>query len=219
MHTRKDIRKKIDYFGRLPDGWHYGTGAAATPEACRYARILDHLFRRYGADEVEVFPDIDGGILASGHYGSNTINILCDPDGSIDLEHDDEATGETVEEQPDIQLNYLQRYLKQVARSVSQPCWSVCHIQVTTAPNSADSRAQRSSHHRRHEQFQYSTETARKLKVTTNASTPGSTTQELQAIPLFSGGSRQAADRGRHPHHAGRGDRRDHQPGRRADRH
>lgn len=190
MNTREDIVKQIEYFGSLPDGWHYGTGAAATPEACRYAKIVDGLFRRYGSDEVEVFPDIDGGILASGYYGSNTINILCGPDGSIDLEHDDEAIRKTVEEQPNIQLHHLQRYLKKIARSVSQPCWFVYYIQNTTVPNSGDLRVPHFSHHPIHEQFQYSTGTAQRLKVTTNVSTLGSTTQESRATPSFSGDSR-----------------------------
>ena len=40
------------------------------------------------ASEVEVFPDVNGGILVAGYYEEETLEIFCKHDGDIDLVHD-----------------------------------------------------------------------------------------------------------------------------------
>ena len=79
------IADTIRSFANLPAGWHYGTGTGAVHAAVDAALNVNSLLVDYGARNIEVFPDVDGGILVSGYRDRHTLEILCCPDGRMDL--------------------------------------------------------------------------------------------------------------------------------------
>ena len=76
----------------LPDGWHYGEGRGAERTTVDAALRAYRAFQQRGITRIEVFPDVDGGILLSGYYEDETIEILCGPKGNVHVlyERDDE---------------------------------------------------------------------------------------------------------------------------------
>lgn len=81
------ISRRILSFLDLADGWHYGDGRAATQTAVNLARSISSLLVRNNADEIEVFPDVSGGILVSGYYADDILEIFCSADGNLEIEH------------------------------------------------------------------------------------------------------------------------------------
>lgn len=84
-----DVVDQIYSFERLQDGWHYGEGCSATELAVRLALWANSRLVECNASDVEVFPDVDGGILVSGYHEDETLEILCGPTGQIDMVHED----------------------------------------------------------------------------------------------------------------------------------
>jgi len=82
------VVERILSFGDLPRGWHYGNGRPASRVAIDFALRIIRALKDAGAETVEAFPDIEGGILISGYYNDETVDILCQADGTIDLSHE-----------------------------------------------------------------------------------------------------------------------------------
>ena len=113
IDTNDPIVNRIHSFLQLQEGWHYGEGRNATQEAIDLALDINSLLLEYGADEIEVFPDTDGGILVSGYHEDHMIEILCSPQGSIAMLH--EIDGEIIRECNDIYPDEISAYLGRVA--------------------------------------------------------------------------------------------------------
>ena len=105
------LNRKIEEFADLPDGWHYGSGVAATEQAVTAARKVKSLLLENNAHDVEAFPDVDGGILVCGYHHDDTVEVLCSPQGTMDLVHEHEKTGAVLKELRDVRKADLERYL------------------------------------------------------------------------------------------------------------
>ena len=103
------IRDTICSFANLPDGWHYGTGTGAVHAAVDAALNVNSLLVDCGARNIEVFPDIDGGILVSGYRDRHTLEILCRPDGGMDLVY--EVDDDLVNERSSISIDEIEEFL------------------------------------------------------------------------------------------------------------
>ena len=84
----KAVVEQVLSFAKLPDGWHYGTGIGATAEAVVTALEVGRLLLDHEARNVEVFPDIDGGIMVSGYRDRETVDIHCLPRGELEFTHE-----------------------------------------------------------------------------------------------------------------------------------
>ena len=82
------ISEQISSFAKLPDGWHYGSGIGSTTGALITALEVGRLLIDYQARNVEVFPDINGGIIVSGYRDLETVDVNCMPDGALELAYE-----------------------------------------------------------------------------------------------------------------------------------
>lgn len=103
----------IDSFLELPEGWHYGEGRSATEAAARTAKKVDALFLRTDARVIEVFPDLDGGVVVCGRYKNEDVEVVCQPDGRLmGLCH--EKDDEPVYEKDDVTLEDITDYVERL---------------------------------------------------------------------------------------------------------
>ena len=103
------IRDQIHSFRDLAPGWHYGEGRGATQLAIKAALSIHSCFIKYGINEIEVFPDIDGGILVSGYHEEHTLEVFCDQDGHTNLLH--EINDESHHERDNVPMDEIVEYL------------------------------------------------------------------------------------------------------------
>ena len=103
------IRDRIRSFRDLSPRWHYGEGRGATEAAVDTALAVHHLFLNHRVKTIEVFPDVDGGILVSGYYEQHTFDVFCTPDGQMNLLH--EVDDEEVTERDNLPMHELIDYL------------------------------------------------------------------------------------------------------------
>ena len=106
---QRKIRDRIHSFRDLAHGWHYGEGRGATEIAVEAALTIQHHFLEHGISEIEVFPDLDGGILVSGYHEQHTVDVFCTPDGHTDLLH--EVDDKAVYERNDVPMDEIVDYL------------------------------------------------------------------------------------------------------------
>lgn len=103
---------KIRSFRELPEGWHYGEGTRATETAVELALIMQAVLVSGNASEVEVFPDVSGGILVAGYYEEEMVEIFCKHDGAISLVHE---VGEKVDyAKDDMSAQEAREYVKEL---------------------------------------------------------------------------------------------------------
>ncbi len=100
-------------FARLRNGWHYGEGRGATGIAVDLALAVNSLLSGRNAHEIEVFPDVGGGILVSGYRENETLEILCGPGGRMDVLH--EIDGDIAHERRDVSLDEIDEYARGLA--------------------------------------------------------------------------------------------------------
>lgn len=105
----KEIRDQIRSFRDLPNGWHYGEGCGATEQAVEAALVMHSKFLKSCIRTIEVFPDVDGGILVAGYIENNTIEVFCDQGGRANLLH--EINDEARYEKDDVSIEEIVRYL------------------------------------------------------------------------------------------------------------
>ena len=113
VETNDVVSNRIHSFGRLPEGWHYGEGRGATKVAIALALCIGELFAKRNAEEVEVFPDIDGGILVSAYRKNETIEVLCGPRGYVNILH--EKDDNVVYDRKEFSVDEVDAYLRGVA--------------------------------------------------------------------------------------------------------
>ena len=154
-------------FARLPDGWHYGEGRGATEAAVASALKSLSVLDGHGVDErdIEVFPDIEGGILVSGYPARGSLEIFCRPDGRIDITR--ETEGETEYELDDVSWDRLKDCVKvQWQKSGKSYGFS---IPGTSAEKNSDSRAWHSKTPQMTVGFPLSIQSVREIKAGRNA--------------------------------------------------
>jgi len=94
--ANNELASRILSLADLPDGWHYGVGRGATRSAVMNALAVSAKLRRHGATDIEVFPEIEGGILMAGYCGDECIEVLCCVNGNFDVVY--EVSDEVVSE-------------------------------------------------------------------------------------------------------------------------
>ena len=93
----------------LPTGWRFGEGRSATEEAAQNARMVLKYFHAAGTKDIEVFPEVEGGILVSGYHEQDMVDVLCRHNGSMSLVH--EVADEEVTENPTLSMDDFVDYL------------------------------------------------------------------------------------------------------------
>ncbi|MCY4190351.1 MAG: hypothetical protein OXD42_03330 [Rhodospirillaceae bacterium] len=111
------VAQRICSFAKLPEGWHFGEGVGATEVAVNSALAINTLLADYQSRKIEAFPCVDGGVVVCGHQGVDVVEIQCDPDGSMHLEHERER--ELVEERETVSIYDIEAYLGESAWSSS----------------------------------------------------------------------------------------------------
>lgn len=109
VEDQDKIRDRIRSFRDLSPGWHYGEGRGATEAAVDTALTVHHHFLENGIRKIEVFPDVDGGILVSGYPGQHTVEVFCTPEGHTNLLH--EVDDKEVTERDNLPMDELVAYL------------------------------------------------------------------------------------------------------------
>ena len=102
------IADQISSFRHLPGGWHYGEGRGATEQAIEAALQTYALLKHHDARAIEAFPDINGGILVSGYYENEILEVFCGDDGQLDMMHEDDRV--VVHEQKNVPLRKIISY-------------------------------------------------------------------------------------------------------------
>lgn len=176
---------KIRSFERLPDGWHYGEGCAATEQAVAAALDVNAQFLMHTPDAVEAFPAVDGGVMVCGYWGGHTLEIVCGPSGQLDMVHelDDEVTAE----RSDVSIDEVTAYLGEMGWK-PQTNLSDYSILGTSVGIRGDSRVRLSSRQLEGE-FLYLTRGVLSRTARVSAVTLRNFTPELPAIRGYSGGS------------------------------
>jgi hypothetical protein len=75
----------IQKLRRLPDGWDYGFGSAASARAADGAFALLQLLSGLGIDDFDVAPGSDGGITVFAYRGDDSVEIQAFPNGTYDF--------------------------------------------------------------------------------------------------------------------------------------
>lgn len=173
--------EQIQSFAHLPDGWHYGEGRGATPEALSAALEIDGLLINR-VEEIEVFPAVDGGVMVSGYLDEHNLEVMCAPSGRMDLWHEENNT--LVHEQRGISTRAFVSYLEGLEWTDFSHAY---YTDVTLANGLVDSRALPFRSHPV-EVSPHSTLDAPFGKAEASVDTPDSTTRALLEAPLSSGG-------------------------------
>ncbi|MCY4051933.1 MAG: hypothetical protein OXF60_10645 [Gammaproteobacteria bacterium] len=106
------IKKQIVSFIDLQDGWHFGEGVGASDTAVKAAHDVYDLMIKNGAEEIEAFPAIDGGILISGYFDNESLDVSCRPDGTMEIDH--EVNNVLKNEKQGLRLNNVRTYLEKL---------------------------------------------------------------------------------------------------------
>ena len=106
------IKEEIDSFTALLDGWHFGEGVGANEVAVRVAHDVHDLMIENGAEEIEAFPAIDGGVLISGYFDNESLDVSCRPNGAMEIDH--EVNDNLKYEREGLYLNDVKKYLEEL---------------------------------------------------------------------------------------------------------
>ncbi len=178
------IVDKIRSFQELESGWHYGDGRCATEAAVGLAVRLQALLMNSGASEVEVFPDVSGGILVVGYSEDESVEVFCKHNGEIGLLH--ELDDRVHFAKDDVSAQEVEEYVRELLwfvkwRSVKL---SGYFIPNTTAGRGRDSQVWPSRIPQRTVESRSSIPSVLENIVELNADTYwNSTTQTSQATP------------------------------------
>jgi len=78
----KLIKNKIDSFGKLPKGWHYGEGVPASKKRMEKAHKINDFFNGYGV-KTDAFPGIEGEIQVVAYLDEYYWEITIERDNSV----------------------------------------------------------------------------------------------------------------------------------------
>jgi len=137
-------RERICSFLTLSAGWHYGAGVVISDRVKDMALDVNEMFGAQNAETTEAFPCVGGDILVSGYHGSQTVDVVCRPDGRVDisLEENDVLQKDTSDQDLDDLRIFLKGLMWEPRKS-----FAYC-IQNNSASIVSGSRVQLSSHHR-----------------------------------------------------------------------
>ena len=182
---RDGIIDAIFSFRNLPNKWHYGEGRGATKAAIGVALEAYGTFVRKGIRRVEVFPDVNGGILLCGYYEEETIEVLCSPNGSVGLLH--EVDDAVILDEDQMTVTAVAEYVKELPWSLRRP--SDSYTQATIVGKKVDLPVWRSAPPRTMVVSQSSMRNAQGIPAALNASILAHiTTPEYLENPQYSGG-------------------------------
>lgn len=108
--SRTMIEDRIRSFGGLEAGWHYGAGVPVTQKAVSIGLQLSNLLSGYEIRAIEAFPDTEGGLIVSVHYGRDLIDISSDANGNLDILR--EVDGEEIESLEQVNLYSVYQYVQ-----------------------------------------------------------------------------------------------------------
>jgi len=182
------IASQIISFSQLPDGWHYGEGRGGTDQAVKTALAIYGLLRINNAEDIEVFPDISGGILVAGYYDKENLEIFAGPDGRIDVVR--EVNDDIVDEKTGLSWNELEEYVRGLPWKLMRS--SDYFIPSISAKERDDLKVWLSEILQTREVYQLSTPAVLEVAVKPSVNTYiASTTPKSQVIPPYCGESRQ----------------------------
>lgn len=179
------LSAKIRSFAQLPNGWHYGEGCAATDQAVDSALDVNAQFLMHVPDAIEAFPAVDGGVMVCGYWGGHALEIVCGPNGRLDMVH--ERNDELAAERSDVSLEEVTAYMGEMGWQ-PQTNLSDYSIHSTSASIRGDSRVLLSSH-RPEGEFLSSTRGVLSRAAGASAVTLRNFTPGLPAIRGYSGES------------------------------
>jgi len=82
------VATKIRSFADLPIGWHYGSGGPSPQIVVEAAlRWCDYL-RGVGLSDIDAFPGDSGEILLSAIFGSHSVDIITEVDGTVSVAYE-----------------------------------------------------------------------------------------------------------------------------------
>lgn len=168
----------IRSFSELKNGWHYGSGQGATEIATNSALAVDRLLQKYYAHNIEAFPDVDGGILVSGYFGNETLEAFCDPNGRIDLHHEDNDI--SINDIEDISLIGVEEYLE--SKSWFPKKLFVLSTSHTIALKNSDSKALYSMFHQETKGYRFSIKTVLNISANQSVAISGNIIFQSQEI-------------------------------------
>lgn len=85
MPTIQQTINKIQTFGKLPEGWHYGEGVSANIETIKIARYFLVKATLWGLKEADAFPGIDGQIEVTLYSGNKTLSVMFEIDNTVSI--------------------------------------------------------------------------------------------------------------------------------------
>ena len=146
-------KAQIRAFADLPEGWRFGDGNPASGDAVRTALgVVDLIEKRGVFSAVEVFPDVRGGVLVSGHYGKASLEVLCGPGGQIEVweETEDDILGED----DDVSIEEIDSRLRKLAACRKLSSSGSSHSIISIATDDA-SQARLSRTHRTDPEYRF----------------------------------------------------------------
>jgi len=180
------IASQIISFSQLPDGWHYGEGRGGTDQAVKTALAIYGLLRIKNAEDIEVFPDISGGILVAGYHDKENLEIFAGPDGRIDVVR--EVNDDIVDEKTGLSWNELEEYVRGLLWKWKSMRSSDYFIPSISAKERDDLKVWLSKILQTREVYQLSTPAVLEVAVEPNVNTYiASTTLKPQVIPPYCG--------------------------------
>ena len=175
--------RKIESFGELPKGWHYGDGDPAPKDVIDAALQIEAHLRMLGFSHTDAFPGVDGEIMVVGYRGEHDLEVTLNRGAEFEIIHvAQRQDGEAVI------AHGLEKAKNEIAR-LGRNIWeslglSMGSISTTIAKNS---KASPSSQALAGElQFYAKTASSRAVEVTAATSTFTMTMESL-GIPLSTG--------------------------------
>jgi hypothetical protein len=114
--------KKIQSFGKLPDGWHYGTGERAPDSIVSIALEYLSYFTILGFEETDAFPGIDGEIMLTAYKRSHCIEVTVEVDKTFTIAHQIDRKDHTYE--TDLSGISASLEITRIVREIEQEEWN-----------------------------------------------------------------------------------------------
>jgi len=148
--------QKIQSFGNLQRGWHFGGGVAPQMPTIETALVLNRALLRNRLLITNAFPGISGEILVTGRSGSTVIELTIEPESGITLVR--EVADEEVFYQEGLTLEDAVKHIN----SLRGESWALSglYIGTTTTQTPDRLRALLSSHQAMAQEFQLLTKIA-----------------------------------------------------------
>jgi hypothetical protein len=98
MPTVANTINKVNSFGELSNGWHFGEGVSPSKQirelAIKFLRVAEIM----GINRTNAFPGVDGQIQVTFYHEDSMLEVTLEPDGSFTLAEDEGSTQSLFEE-------------------------------------------------------------------------------------------------------------------------